>query len=286
MDAILFLWISLILLIFALGSVKAFTADSFILKPEKEVYSEEGSDVTLEWHFHVGSWSSSLTNGVFEFLFGVWDDPGFVRNKILAVQERNAVSKRREFERKVDWSGNIYDCVNCTARVKMYNLTDVDFKKYGVEVELSLDRRPLTNWVTLVKFVPAEILKWPLKMEVEEGNATTIECEAKGRPTPSVIIKKRNRTLCHNSTGHCVYEIREAKPEDEGEYLCLVQQRNYSQKTSSSLNLTVLEGRNISAIDTNAVFLTAVIVVIFVEVVLTLSNVFGLMEKNKQIKTD
>ncbi|XP_031556741.1 uncharacterized protein LOC116293446 isoform X2 [Actinia tenebrosa] len=227
------------------------TTDSFIDKPDEEVYRDEGSDVTLEWHFHVGSCSSSSTFR--EFLFGVWDDSGFVKNKILAVQENNVVSKGSGFERKVDWSGNIYDCVNCTAIVKMYNLTDADFKKYGVKVQLGFKRSPLTNWLRLVKFEPAEIINssWPRRIEVEEGNATTIECKAKGRPTPSVIIKKKNRTLCNDSTGHCVYKIRKAKPADEGEYLCLVQQRNYSQ-IGRSLNLTVLEGRNISAIDTNA----------------------------------
>ncbi|XP_031559936.1 uncharacterized protein LOC116296115 [Actinia tenebrosa] len=221
--------------------------DSFIVKPDEEVYSKKGSNVTLEWYFHVGAWSSSLSNGVFEFRFGVWDDPGYVKNEILAVRKRNAVIKRRGFERKVKWSGNIYDCVNCTARVVMYNLTDVDFKKYGVEVEVSLDRSHLTNWLRLVKFEPAEIINSSWSRErrivVAEGNATTIECKATGRPTPSVIIKKRNRTLCNDSTGHCVYEIREAKPEDEGEHLCLVQQRNY-RPIRRSFNLTVVKGRN------------------------------------------
>ncbi|XP_031556772.1 uncharacterized protein LOC116293479 [Actinia tenebrosa] len=152
MEANLFLHlISYILLIFALGNVKASsTTDSFIDKPDEEVYRDEGSDVTLEWHFHVGSCSSSSTFR--EFLFGVWDDSGFVKNKILAVQENNVVSKGSGFERKVDWSGNIYDCVNCTAIVKMYNLTDADFKKYGVKVQLGFKRSPLTNWLRLVKF--------------------------------------------------------------------------------------------------------------------------------------
>jgi hypothetical protein len=73
--------------------------------------------------------------------------------------------------------------------------------------------------------------------QVKEGSPVNITCQAKGNPTPSVMIFKDGLSI-NGGTGKTVRKIGRATMEDMGEYFCVASNDEHTA-SKRSLKLTV-----------------------------------------------
>lgn len=104
-----------------------------------------GENVTLGWKLTLDSdepWNKTIR----EISFGVWDHPGYLKKKLIVINNMKQVSTRPRYEEKIFWDGNL---TLLWAAFKIQHVKQEDAKMYGIHVELGLHRNPVTHAVQL-----------------------------------------------------------------------------------------------------------------------------------------
>ena len=108
------------------------------------VHSEDKA--TLNWTLGLPpseTWSSSI----FEVMFGIWKDPGFLKTKLLVIDRHGEVLIRPNYEKKISCDFNMS---KLQVAFILHNLTMKDENHYCLQVELGLHQPPLTDPVMLL----------------------------------------------------------------------------------------------------------------------------------------
>ena len=110
--------------------------------PNKSIEAVIGETVSFRWHYNSGD----LKNDLFEVVFGIWESPGFLKTKLIAVNSSGFASTRSSYKSSVGWAGNLTSSV---AVFELYNVKLKDSKKYGIVVEYGPQNTLLTDSVQL-----------------------------------------------------------------------------------------------------------------------------------------
>ena len=101
---------------------------------------------TLNWTLGLlpsETWNSSI----FEVVFRIWKDPGFLKTKLLVIDRHGEVLIRPNYEKKISYDFNMS---KLQVAFTLYGLTMKDENHYCLQVELGLHQPPLTDPVMLL----------------------------------------------------------------------------------------------------------------------------------------
>lgn len=86
--------------------------------------------------------------------------------------------------------------------------------------------------------VPPTAVISPANQTVDEGDSALLSCQVSGDPYPSIEWKKVGGDLTDNHviTG-ALLQIQEVTKEDEGMYVCVVQNRKGVEQATSIVNV-------------------------------------------------
>ena len=114
--------------------------------PSDPLIARSEDKVTLNWTLGLPppeTWSSSI----FEVIFGIWKDPGFLKKKLLVIDRHGEVLIRPNYENKISCDFNMS---RLQVAFTLHNLTMKDENHYCLQVELGLHQLPLTDPVKLL----------------------------------------------------------------------------------------------------------------------------------------
>ncbi|XP_066017366.1 uncharacterized protein [Pocillopora verrucosa] len=174
------------------------------------------------------TWNSSI----FEVVFGIWKDPGFLKTKLLVIDRHGEVLIRPNYEKKISCDFNMS---KLQVAFTLHGLTMKDENHYCLQVELGLHQPLLTDPVMLLLEDSPKITSPKQEnFSVNVGDSLRINSQAKGLPTPTITWTKQGRIV-----GNDTLVLNGVTPNDSGVYLCSA--HNQAGEDHKEIVVTVLE---------------------------------------------
>ena len=114
--------------------------------PSDPLISRSEDKATLNWTLGLPP-SETWNSSIFEVVFGIWKDPGFLKTKLLVIDRHGEVLIRPNYEKKISCDFNMS---KLQVAFILHNLTMKDENHYCLQVELGLHQPPLTDPVMLL----------------------------------------------------------------------------------------------------------------------------------------
>ena len=114
-------------------------------EPSHPLIVSSKGNATFDWTFELRP-TETWTNSIYELVFGIWKFPGFLKTKLMVIDQRGEVLIRPNYEGKITSSFNMS---RLQVAFTLHNVSTEDEKQYGIHVEFGLARSPLTNAVML-----------------------------------------------------------------------------------------------------------------------------------------
>nr|XP_058955531.1 hemicentin-1-like [Pocillopora verrucosa] len=197
--------------------------------PNNPLIGKRKENVTLSWKFELRP-TETWNNSIIEVVFGVWKYPGFLKKKLMLINNTGGKIIRENYEKKISCN---FDMSLLQVAFTLHDLDKSDENEYGVQVEFDLSQAPLTDSVKLRLEDPPKINTPQRKnISVRDSESLMIKCHASGFPTPNITWKRLGKTI-----GNQALYFNSIKKRDSGVYLC--EAHNQAGKDSTEITVRV-----------------------------------------------
>ncbi|XP_022790268.1 uncharacterized protein LOC111329763 isoform X1 [Stylophora pistillata] len=199
------------------------TGLSFTKKPPSQLLASLGSDAIFRWEFTFGDVGD--LNASISVVWGNAYNYGFFRNKFITVTpprkwEVNTKQVSSSITSRLHWSGNfnkneslqVFTLRNVSKSDKDFFVCKVFNRWSGSELKSDL--------VELLVRVPPRIITKPNeRVDVEDGDTVSLECDAVGDPPLSITWQNNGKVLKRGNTS-IVLQIPNVRLKDGGTFTC------------------------------------------------------------------
>ena len=113
--------------------------------PDNPLIGKGKGNVTLSWKFELRP-TETWNNSIIEVVFGVWKYPGFLKKKLMLINNTGRKIIRENYEKKISCN---FDMSLLQVAFTLHDLDKSDENEYAVQVEFDLSQPPLTDSVKL-----------------------------------------------------------------------------------------------------------------------------------------
>ena len=113
--------------------------------PDNPLIGKRKENVTFSWKFELRP-TETWNNSIVEVVFGEWKYPGFLKKKLMLINNTGKKIIRENYEKKISCH---FDMSLLQVAFTLHDLDKSDENEYGVQVEFDLSQAPLTDSVKL-----------------------------------------------------------------------------------------------------------------------------------------
>ena len=109
--------------------------------PENPLFCRGKGNATLRWKFELRP-TETWNNSIIGVLFSAWKYPGFLKKKLMLINNTGGKMIRENYEKKISCN---FDMSLLQVTFTLHDLDKSDENEYGFQVEFGLSRVPLNE---------------------------------------------------------------------------------------------------------------------------------------------